>query len=164
MNRDDILNQWCGVCCINIWLYLLLLVLGECLLKQTVKALQLYVTLAEGEGIAWNGMDWYLYYWYWVKSVQIQSFFWYEYRKIWTRKNSVFGHFSRNVNNKTSEKYERILVTYSWTGNGSLLVHCNLNFQENRKRLRETYYSMTHQKTSDVVSNPTTTQKNEVFH
>ena len=30
-----------------------------------------------------------------VKSVQIRSFFWSEYRKIRTRKNSVFGHFSR---------------------------------------------------------------------
>ena len=40
-----------------------------------------------------------------VKSVQIQSFFWSvfpcirtEYRKIRTRKSSVFGHFSRSVN------------------------------------------------------------------
>ena len=32
-----------------------------------------------------------------MKSVQLQSFFWSEYRKIRTRKNSVFGHFSRNV-------------------------------------------------------------------
>ena len=31
-----------------------------------------------------------------VKSIQIQSFFWFEYRKIQTRKNSVFGHFSRS--------------------------------------------------------------------
>ena len=30
-----------------------------------------------------------------VKSVQIGSFFWSEYRKIRTRKNSFFGHFSR---------------------------------------------------------------------
>ena len=32
-----------------------------------------------------------------VKSVQIRSFFWSEYRKIRTRKNFVFGHFSRSV-------------------------------------------------------------------
>ena len=40
------------------------------------------------------------------ESVQIESFFWSlfscirtKYRKIRTRKNSVFGHFSRSVNN-----------------------------------------------------------------
>ena len=32
-----------------------------------------------------------------VKSVQIRSFFWSEYRKIRTRKNSVSGHFSRSA-------------------------------------------------------------------
>ena len=32
-----------------------------------------------------------------VKSDQIRSFFWSEYMKIRTRKNSVFGHFSRSV-------------------------------------------------------------------
>ena len=32
-----------------------------------------------------------------VKSVPIRSFFWYEYRKIQTRKNSVFRHFSCSV-------------------------------------------------------------------
>ena len=32
-----------------------------------------------------------------VKSVQIRSYFWSEYRKIRTRNNSVFGHFSRSV-------------------------------------------------------------------
>ena len=42
---------------------------------------------------------------HWVKSLQIQSFFWSvfsciwtEYRKIRARKNSVFGHFSRSGN------------------------------------------------------------------
>ena len=34
-----------------------------------------------------------------VKSVQIRSFSWSEYRKIRTRKNSVFGHFLRSVSN-----------------------------------------------------------------
>ena len=29
-----------------------------------------------------------------VKSVQIRSFFWSIFSRIWTRKNSVFGHFS----------------------------------------------------------------------
>ena len=32
-----------------------------------------------------------------MKSVQIQSYFWSEYKKIRTRNNSVFGHFSRSV-------------------------------------------------------------------
>ena len=32
-----------------------------------------------------------------VKSVQIRSFFWSEYRKIRSRKNSVFAHFSRSA-------------------------------------------------------------------
>ena len=43
-------------------------------------------------------------YFHCVKSVQVGSFFWSafscirtEYRKIWIRKNSLFGHFSRNV-------------------------------------------------------------------
>ena len=30
-----------------------------------------------------------------MKSVQMRSYFWSEYRKIRTRNNSVFGHFSR---------------------------------------------------------------------
>ena len=29
-----------------------------------------------------------------VKSVQVRSFFWSVFSRIWTRKNSVFGHFS----------------------------------------------------------------------
>ena len=32
-----------------------------------------------------------------VESVQIRNYFWFEYRKIRTRNNSVFGHFSRSV-------------------------------------------------------------------
>ena len=35
--------------------------------------------------------------WHCSKSVQIRSFFWSEYRKIRSRKNSVFGHLSRSV-------------------------------------------------------------------
>ena len=31
-----------------------------------------------------------------MKSAQIPSYFWFEYRKIQTRNNSVFGHFSRS--------------------------------------------------------------------
>ena len=30
-----------------------------------------------------------------VKRVQIRNYFWSEYRKIWTRNNSVLGQFSR---------------------------------------------------------------------
>ena len=33
---------------------------------------------------------------HYVKSVQIRSYFWSEYRKIRTRNNSLFGHFSRS--------------------------------------------------------------------
>ena len=33
---------------------------------------------------------------HYVKNVQIRSFFWSEYRKVRTRKNFVFGHFSRS--------------------------------------------------------------------
>ena len=31
-----------------------------------------------------------------VKSVQIRSFFWSVFSRIWTSKNSVFGHFSHS--------------------------------------------------------------------
>ena len=31
-----------------------------------------------------------------VKSVQIRSYFWFEYRKIRIGNNSIFGHFSRS--------------------------------------------------------------------
>ena len=34
--------------------------------------------------------------WHYVKSVQIRSFFWSVFSSIRTRKNSVFGHFSRS--------------------------------------------------------------------
>ena len=44
---------------------------------------------------------------YCVKSVEMRSYFWSEFsciqsecREIWTRNNSVFGHFSRSDNNK----------------------------------------------------------------
>ena len=37
---------------------------------------------------------------HWVKSVQIRCFFWSECGKIRTRKNSIFGHFSRSENVK----------------------------------------------------------------
>ena len=40
---------------------------------------------------------------HYVKSVQIQSFFWSEYRKIQTRKKCLFGHFSHSVR---AQKYE----------------------------------------------------------
>ena len=36
-----------------------------------------------------------------VKSAQIRSYFWSEYRKIKTRNNSVFGHFSLSEKNNT---------------------------------------------------------------
>ena len=51
--------------------------------------------------------------WHCVKSVQIWSFFWFvfsciriEYRKIRTRKNSVFGHFSRSVG--TTLRFQKV--------------------------------------------------------
>ena len=34
---------------------------------------------------------------HYLKSVEIRSYFWSEYRKIRTRNNSVFGHFSRSA-------------------------------------------------------------------
>ena len=67
-----------------------------------------------------------------VKSVQIQSFFWSvffcirtEYRKIWTRKNSAFGHFS------CSEILEKSLK------------HPPLSLKINHKNLENTTYSLT---------------------
>ena len=42
---------------------------------------------------------------HYMKSVQIRSFVWSEHRKIRTRKNSVFGHFSRIVKSGCSEKF-----------------------------------------------------------
>ena len=53
---------------------------------------------------------------YHVKNVQIRRFFWFvfsciqsEYRKARTRKNSVFGHFSRSVNLALSADQQRLL-------------------------------------------------------
>ena len=67
-----------------------------------------------------------------VKSVQIQSFFWSvffcirtEYRKIWTRKNSVFGHFS------CSEILEKSLK------------HPPISLKINHNNLENTTYSLT---------------------
>ena len=40
-----------------------------------------------------------------VKSVQIRNFFWCECEKIYTRKNSVFGHFSRSDGHNISFKH-----------------------------------------------------------
>ena len=36
-------------------------------------------------------------YYHCVKSVQRRSFFWSVFSRIWSRKNSVFAHFSRSV-------------------------------------------------------------------
>ena len=48
-----------------------------------------------------------------VKRVQIRSFFWFEYKKIRTRKNSVFGYFSHTVRIKnTLNKCPRYTVVY----------------------------------------------------
>ena len=41
-----------------------------------------------------------------VKSVQIRSFFWSEYRKKRTRKNFIFGHFSRSGCNKKTDRIQ----------------------------------------------------------
>ena len=64
-----------------------------------------------------------------VKSVQIRSYFWFvfscistEYRKVRTRNNSVFGHFSRSapVEECFSEEYFSIIkqVTDGEGGSG----------------------------------------------
>ena len=63
-----------------------------------------------------------------VKSVQIRSYFcisciWSEYRKIRTRKNSVFGHFSRSENR--SFKIELSKEFYAW----SFKVYENCRFK-----------------------------------
>ena len=59
-----------------------------------------------------------------MKSVQIQSYFWSEYKKIRTRNNSVFGHFSRSARNYFNRRHKLIktviflqqvlLVLYHW--------------------------------------------------
>ena len=47
-----------------------------------------------------------------VKSVPIRSFFWSECEKIRTRKNSVFGHFSRSDCVKILMMFIKSIVTY----------------------------------------------------
>ena len=58
-----------------------------------------------------------------VKSVQIRSYFWSvfsciqsEYRKIRTRNNSVFGHFSRTVSEYASTLWQVLFITF-WVKN-----------------------------------------------
>ena len=53
-----------------------------------------------------------------VKSVQIQSYFWSEYRKFWTRNNSVFGHFSHSEWSWTS-----FLIYMKYNSNYMLLFN-----------------------------------------
>ena len=55
------------------------------------------------------------------KSVQIRNFFWHvfsyirtEYRKIWTRKNSVFRHFSRSEMLSNNSRSVRITRVQYW--------------------------------------------------
>ena len=43
-----------------------------------------------------------------VKSVQIWSFFWSVFSCIWTRKNSIFGHFSRSGSVNKTVNYKKI--------------------------------------------------------
>ena len=47
------------------------------------------------------------------------TFFWSEYRKIWTRKNSVFGHFSRS--NKVGKYSADKCRYFSYAKNGVLV-------------------------------------------
>ena len=53
---------------------------------------------------------------HYMKSVQIQSLFWSEYGKIHTRKNSVFGHFSRNV---FLSNYFKVSFMVNWSSRTS---------------------------------------------
>ena len=54
------------------------------------------IPIPKKEYTNWLGPVGFMYWWkaHYVKDVQIRSFFWSEYGKIRTRKNSVFGHFS----------------------------------------------------------------------
>ena len=47
-----------------------------------------------------------------AKSVQIRNFFWSEYGKILTRKNSVFGHFS-HINLSHQRRTFNLELTFS---------------------------------------------------
>ena len=49
-----------------------------------------------------------------VKYVQIRSYFWSEYRKIRTRNNSVFGHFSRSVKDRRTNSVYENLRSITW--------------------------------------------------
>ena len=79
-----------------------------------------------------------MYSLHWVKMVQIRSFFWSvfsciqsEHRKIRTRKNSVFGHFSRSVQ-VSKILSEVIIILYSTSKQKtktSPLLLCSLYIQ-----------------------------------
>ena len=68
-----------------------------------------------------------------VKSVQIGSYFWSEYRKIRTRNNFVFEHFSR-INLRIQSEYRKIR-----TINNSVFGHfsrVNLRIQSEYRKIR----------------------------
>ena len=65
-----------------------------------------------------------------VKNIQIRSFFCSKYGKIWTRKNSVFGHFSQSV-------ILRIFQNIFFSGDSSNLHH--LTSKASAKKLQLLY-------------------------
>ena len=75
---------------------------------------------------------------HYVKCVKIRSFFWSVFsrtRKIWTRKNSVFGHFSRSKAFSQSRSYKKVLWNYAlqlyWNHTSGWVFSCKFaaNFQ-----------------------------------
>ena len=69
-----------------------------------------------------------------VKSVQIPSFLWplfscvrTEYWKIWTRKNSVFGHFSRSAFSEVESIFQRLWGSFLWLTTGNVISNALLS-------------------------------------
>ena len=61
-------------------------------------------------------------HWYYVKSVQIRSFFWSVFFCIRTRKNSLFGHFSRSVKMGSGKNVMEILYIGEKAFSGLVIV------------------------------------------
>ena len=75
---------------------------------------------------------------YCVKSVEMRSYFWSEFsciqsecRKIWTRNNSVFGHFSRSYNNKELIN-NMFRFSPSYDNNFCICKTCGTQIQKNK--------------------------------
>ena len=64
--------------------------------------------------LTWITLPWCFFISHCVKNVQIRSFFWSEYRKIQTRKNSVFGQSNKNLKELISLIIVSIHCLCSW--------------------------------------------------